>query len=126
MKLLGNALELLRIQQTKSNSLYKPLFYKLTETKDRETFEQLLNTAGITVVDYIYDQIKELVKIRQPQKRFSTEALELETNKFIGNQNLDLFGLWVYYPWSNRMVHVLEEKDFIEVNGTTYIIEKVE
>lgn len=115
MKLSGNALELLRIQQTKMNSLYKPVFYKLTESKDRETFDQLLTTAGITVVDYIFDQIKELVKIRHPEKRFSTEALESETNKFIGEQDLDTYGLWVYYPWSNRLVHVLNETDFIEV-----------
>ncbi len=115
MKLTSNALAQLRIQQTESNSLYKPVFYKLTETKDSETFEQLLKTAGITVVDYIYDQIKELVKIRQPEKRFTTESVEFDTNKFIGDQNLDLFGLWVFYPWSNRLVHILEENDFIEV-----------
>src|SRR5690606_25672346 len=25
------------------------------------------------------------------------------------------YGVWVYYPWSHRLVHLLDEKEFVEV-----------
>jgi molybdopterin/thiamine biosynthesis adenylyltransferase len=115
MKSLTNALENLKKQQTQANFVFKPLFYRLFVEKDLEAFEELLAKPGITVVDYIEDQIKELIKYKTPSKKFSTTELEVETKKYLGNTDINNYGVWVYYPWSNRLVHILDEQEFIDI-----------
>ncbi len=108
-------LELLKNQHKNTSAIYKPVFYRLKDQDQLKEFSELLNVPGITVVDHILDQITEFVKLKSPEKRFSTEDLKEETKKYIGSINLLEYGVWVYYPWSRRMVHVLDKEEFIEV-----------
>jgi hypothetical protein len=115
MKIATARLESLRIQQKQNDRLYKPLFYRLGNAADLQNFNKLLDTPGIKVTDHILDQIREFVKYKNPDKRFSTEVLESETKKHLGSTDLNEYGVWVYYEWSNRLVHILDEEEFIEV-----------
>lgn len=115
MKNTTERLELLKNQQKAIGATYKPVFYRLRDPHQLAEFEELLNVPGITLVDYILDQITEFVKLQHPEKRFSTEELKEATKKHIGKTDLDEYGVWVYYPWSRRIVHVLDEKEFIDV-----------
>ena len=115
MKSLTNALETLKEKQTQANFVFKPLFYRLFKEKDLEGFKELLANPGITVVDYMEDQIKELIKYKTPSKKFSNSELEVETKKYIGNSDINTYGVWVYYPWSNRLVHILDEQEFVDI-----------
>ena len=115
MKSLNNTLATLKQKQTQANFVFKPLFYRLSLEKDLEAFKQLLANPGITVVDYIEDQIKELIKYKTPSKKFSNSELEVETKKHLSTTDINDYGVWVYYPWSNRLVHILDEQEFVDI-----------
>jgi molybdopterin/thiamine biosynthesis adenylyltransferase len=112
---ISKRLESLHNQLKESKALYKPVFYHLNQPADLKNFSDLLDLPGITVVDEILGQITEFVKLKSPQKKFSTEELKLQTEKHIGSTILNEYGVWVYYPWSKKLVHVLDKEEFIDV-----------
>ncbi|WP_317899988.1 Rv1355c family protein [Aurantibacillus circumpalustris] len=115
MTSITERLEALHNLQKKAQTLHKPFFYNLNNPTDLKKIEDLMELSGITVVDHILEQITEFVKLKSPSKKFSTEELKLETEKHIGKTELHKYGVWVYYPWSNRLVHILDKEEFIDV-----------
>ncbi len=115
MNSIATRLNDLRKSQAKSEIAFRPLFLKLQLAGDRSTFEKLLETPAITINDHIHDQLSELMKIKNPQRRFTAEELKNEALAHLGDVPAEQYGVWVYYPWSNRLVHLLDEKEFIEV-----------
>src|SRR6218665_1662385 len=115
MKRLLEQLEALQNRQIQANLLFKPLFYRLQNENDRNAFDALLSTPGLIITDTISDQIKELARYKNPGQRFSTNDLEIRTKEILEGRTPAEFGVWVYYPWSNRLVHCLDEEDFINV-----------
>ncbi|MCU0360427.1 MAG: Rv1355c family protein [Bacteroidia bacterium] len=97
------------------STLYKPQFFRLNQSASRKDFIQLLDTAGVIVHDTIQEQIAELIKFRHPSVKFTPKALQDKVQEFIKNIPLEEYGVWVHYPWSNRLLHVLDEKEFIEI-----------
>jgi tRNA A37 threonylcarbamoyladenosine dehydratase len=75
----------------------------------------LLSSPGVIVVDFILDQVKELIKCKNPSKKYTPSELETEVAKHIGKLSIYEYGVWVYYPWTNRVVHILDEEEFIDV-----------
>ena len=55
-----------RQEQIKNDLLVKPLFYRIGDLKQKENLEQLLLTPGIIVCDFLFDQVKQLIKIKFP------------------------------------------------------------
>jgi len=115
MKTLSENLEYFRLKQHEANLIFKPLFYRINNTLEQEKFKELLLLPGIIVVDYILDQIKELIKYKTPNKKFTNDELDVEAKKHIGNLSINEYGVWVYYAWANRLVHILDEKEFIDI-----------
>ena len=106
------------IDQTQAlKNTYKPLFFKLIDADQKKAFETLINSEeNLQVFDYIKAQVGELIKCLQPTIVFLppnelTKAIE---NKFQG-KSTDEYGIWVYYPWCAKLVHVLDEDEFIVV-----------
>jgi len=52
--------------------------------------------------------LKELMKYKTPSRKFNEEELEALVFKHIAPLSLNEYGVWVYYPWSNRLVHLLD------------------
>lgn len=100
---------------TKSkNEVYRPEFYRLTSEAEKQKLSDLLTgTEGIQVHDEIYSQLKELVKSKNPTKKLTAEEYDEYIRSYTDNINLEEFGVWVYYPWSNRLIHILDKEDFI-------------
>ncbi len=94
---------------------WKPIFYDLSITRDSNDFSTLLDEQKPIVTDELFDQLKELVKCQNPRERLSGQKLIDATHEYIKDQDLTNYGLWTYYPWSNRLVHILDKKDFIKV-----------
>ena len=94
---------------------WKPQFFRIYNLDEREIFLQLLNVPGLTVTNTVFDQIKELIKISNPTLKLSAEEYESAAEAHIGSSSIEDYGVWVYYPWSNRLVHILDEKEFIEL-----------
>jgi hypothetical protein len=52
--------------------------------------------------------------VLRPSEKFSPEQLEKEADKVLGDRP-EAHGKWVFYPWSGRVVHLLNESDFATV-----------
>jgi len=115
MKNIKDQLQSLADKQMPINRTFEPVFYRITDQNQKAEFQKLLLSPGIILSDYIKDQIKELIKYKHPSQKFSTNELEIQTKNFIGNSDIDEYGVWVYFPWSNRIVHILDRDEFIDL-----------
>jgi molybdopterin/thiamine biosynthesis adenylyltransferase len=98
------------------SSLHVPAFFRLANKADSERLEKLINiTPGIHVFDQLHGQLEELVKLQSPRRKFSKEELSAAAKAHLKNTPAHEYGVWVYYPWSLRLVHILDEKEFVEV-----------
>lgn len=115
MKNIKDQLQSLADKQMPINRTFEPVFYRIKDQNQKAEFQKLLLLPGIILSDYIRDQIKELIKYKNPSQKFSTNELEMQTKNFIGNSDIDEYGVWVYFPWSNRVVHILDRDEFIDL-----------
>ncbi|WP_255373568.1 ThiF family adenylyltransferase [Chitinophaga sp. CF118] len=103
-------------QQQLEQDNYTPVFYRLGNQKEYDALLTLLTSQpNIRVYDQIHSQLSELMKIRNPTKRLTAAESEQLLTEFVGTASLLTVGVWVYYPWTNRVVHILDEKEFIEL-----------
>lgn len=104
-----------RIDQTfEQKNTYKPLIFKLVDSTQKSAFEELLqNKNNLQVYDHIYSQVEELIKCLQPTIVFLPPAeLAKAVNNHFGDVEPALYGVWVYYPWAEKLVHLLDEDEF--------------
>jgi len=94
---------------------FRPKFFNLNINKEKEKLTDLLKDDTIVVFNTIEKQIGELIKIQHPSERFSSEQLQQKILEQLGATNPDDYGVWVYYPWSKRLVHLLNEEEFVSV-----------
>jgi molybdopterin/thiamine biosynthesis adenylyltransferase len=103
------------IAQTNAHSkIYHPQFFDLSNEAQKNQFEELLNTnSNLQVYDHIYSQVEELIKCIHPTIVFlpPTELAKAVEGKF-GGKSTDEYGVWVYYPWAGKLVHLLNEQEF--------------
>lgn len=99
-----------------SNKTINPIFFRLEHPLEREKLEQLLNLQPtICVLDEIKSQLQELIKLRYPKIKFTSDELENKISEYLNNKPIEEYGVWVYYPWKNTLVHLLDEAEFVEV-----------
>ena len=111
------------------NSSYQPLILRISNEQDQLQLSTLFNENKVSFVhDEVYDQLKELIKCQQPAVRIKEEDYKGLIEKHLNHTALHEYGVWVYYPWSQRLVHLLDEEEFIEVrtNRNQYKITKQE
>ncbi|MGB0886759.1 MAG: ThiF family adenylyltransferase [Vicingaceae bacterium] len=104
------------IKPTKRSKAFQPLLFDLKLTKDKKELNLLIkNNPSIEIIDEINSQIEELIKLKHPSKTFTKDEMDVELKKHLNTISLNEYGVWFYYPWSNKLVHVLGEKEFIAV-----------
>lgn len=105
------------IESSKENQqVYKPLYYKLASKEDKLRLEKLLQKhPQILIFDEILGQVEEFIKCKNPKKVYKKGELTEAAKDFLGTGLWEEYGVWVYYPWSNRLVHLLDEAAFVEV-----------
>lgn len=105
------------ISRSSAQTAHTPVFYQLKNQNDRKDFDHLLaHAVGLTVHDTIANQLVELAQCHQPTlammaPTFTQQAIE----EILEGCALEVFGVWVYYPWRNQLVHVLPEHHFATV-----------
>lgn len=104
-----------RLLRQQSETSFKPQFYRIASDVDRAALQKILSIPGIAVCDELRGQLTELMKLRNPTARLTSQQLEAEADKYLQGQPPEQYGVWVFYPWSNRLVHLLDEEEFIEV-----------
>ena len=105
------------------------LFFRTQHATDRQNLEQLKATGKITfTTNTIYTQIAELLKCRYPGKKLTEEEAKELTESLLNGLHPDDYGVWVYYPWSGRLVHLLDETEFAQLrtNRNNYKITPAE
>ncbi len=97
-------------------SVYEPVFYDRKDPSGEASFQNLLEAnPHIIVIDEIAGQLKELVKLRHPARKFSESQVQEAITHLLKGEEPEKYGVWVYYPWSYRLVHILGEAEFTEV-----------
>ncbi len=95
---------------------YKPHFFRIYNQEDRDLFNLLLKKdIGINVFDQITSQLQELIKSLNPKVKFNEAKYTEFIREHLGGCPDYEYGVWVYYPWSKRMVHLLDENEFVEI-----------
>ncbi|MFT5185312.1 MAG: hypothetical protein ACI84C_002455, partial [Flavobacteriales bacterium] len=110
-----NLTSIIRSRTYVKNDDVAPQFYRLCKDSDRQSLEKLLvDNPKIEVFDEIEGQLDELFKLRNPSKKFTEEEAQAGIIEHIGSISIEDYGVWVYYPWNNSLVHILDEEEFIE------------
>lgn len=99
------------------NQSFKPLIFRLKNVKDIISFNDFKQSnSKITIYDTIEDQLVDLYKVRNPHLSLIEEGdYNIFKTKELNNQNIDQYGAWIFYPWTNRLVHLLDENEYFEV-----------
>lgn len=96
-----------------------PILFNLSKQDDRERVTKLFNDGDIkTTIDDYQEQQLELFGIKNPSKVYTPsfkEAFSEYYNNLQKTRPLHEDGIWVYFPWSSKLVHILHEDDFQSV-----------
>lgn len=95
---------------------FKPMMFRLDNLDDKKMLELLLEVnADLLIFDTIYNQLIELLKIEDAGIKLSQEQAEEGIKKHLNGRDLHEYGVWVFYPWSRRLVHLLDHEEFYKV-----------
>ncbi|WP_067569821.1 Rv1355c family protein [Nocardia acidivorans] len=86
----------MRTRNGGDNSEWRPVHFNAASAKDREALAELRDTVNPRVHDTITGQLRQLGIERGPGP----------------NCDLAEYGVWVWYPWTGDLVHLLPEQDF--------------
>jgi len=109
--------------------IYAPLLLRLTDPSDKKAFNDLLHEGKVLFVsDEIYGQLQELIKSLHPSIKIKKDDYPDLIKKHLGGKDIYEYGVWAYYPWNQRLVHLLDKDEFVEVrtNRNRYKITKEE
>lgn len=102
---------------TTSNFLYSNedhQSFSLKHTDSASGFNNLIQERKPQIIDTYTLQLKDWIRIRNPDKRFTPSELDTKALELAGPEP-EKEGNWIYYPWNNQLVHLLDEAAFIEV-----------
>jgi len=91
--------------------------FDLQNKRHVDQLNQLLSEKGRTlaVLDSIDKQMAELVKIRHPREQLGAESIQEKVTQYWKQHDKESYGVWVYYPWLDKLVHLLPKEEFIEL-----------
>jgi len=104
---------------------FEPKFFRIYDQKDKLELEKLLElNPNIKIHDEIQTQLDDLIKAKFPKKKPEPAEMEALKAAHIGSLTMQEYGVWVYYPWIESLIHLLDEEEFISVrtNRNTYKI----
>jgi molybdopterin/thiamine biosynthesis adenylyltransferase len=97
------------------NQTFLPVIFKKETSRGDTLFDELTSNPTIQLLDLFATQKKELFKIRSPKIPLPPQELERLFSEWSQDKNVDNEGTWVFYPWSGRLLHVLDSEEFIEL-----------
>jgi molybdopterin/thiamine biosynthesis adenylyltransferase len=106
------------VNKPKETIGYKPKIFNLKNKSQKKDLSKLFEQKKIKhIVDDYKQQLEELFAINNPKLVFSLTFNVSFKNylKKILAKPLEEQGVWVYFPWSFTLVHILTDKDFQKV-----------
>lgn len=99
-----------------SDDLYLPELFSLGTDRGAEQYEKLLKGhPELFIHDLFHLQKKELIKTRNPNRVLKDEELDSLYKEWLADRDVFKEGVWVYYPWLNKLIHTLCREEFIEL-----------
>jgi len=95
--------------------VHQPEFYRINNQDDKKKWTALLEQGNVALFDEIRDQLKELIKSRNAMRKIQDAEYDGLIAEHLAGCPMQEYGVWVYYPWSNRLIHILDEAEFIEL-----------
>uniref|UniRef100_F4CB36 UBA/THIF-type NAD/FAD binding protein n=1 Tax=Sphingobacterium sp. (strain 21) TaxID=743722 RepID=F4CB36_SPHS2 len=101
---------------------FRPIIFRRRHLEDRKEMDKLLAIEGaVQIIDTIDMQLAELIKIENPSESFDEKKLRTYIDAYIYPSSSFDFGAWVYYPWLNKIIHLLDEPEFVKVRTSRNI-----
>lgn len=95
---------------------WRPQRFELAREHDREAIARLLQDGVVRAVhDTLRQQIAGLMETRHPAQRLARSEVETLVDEHLGSSEPARYGVWFFYPWSGRLVHLLPEDEFREL-----------
>lgn len=95
---------------------FEPLFFRLNDPDSQVRLEKLLdNNRDIVVHDTIHLQLLDLLRCRHPHLKPTSKEMTSLLHSTVNMEEIDSYGVWVYFPWSRKVIHLLDENEFVEV-----------
>ncbi|WP_437597238.1 Rv1355c family protein [Sorangium sp. So ce590] len=94
----------------------RPRFFRPARGPDAEELGRLLrDDARVQVFDAIDRQLADLIKTRHPSRTLEEREIARLVEEHLRGAPRAAYGVWVHYPWSHRLVHLLDEAEFVEL-----------
>lgn len=116
-------------QAAPSNTVYKPELFRINNEQEKKKMLSLLAAdSSIIVQDDISGQLRELIKSLHPSERLTDGRYEDLITAHLKGIPESEYGVWVYYPWNRKLIHLLDEEEFVEIrtNRNRYKITREE
>ncbi|ATL49775.1 hypothetical protein COR50_08150 [Chitinophaga caeni] len=106
-----------RVQQEKQQPQeFKPVFFRIQDPEQKAALLQLVNDhPHIKIYDEIDSQLRELMKITHPTRPLSDQETREAIQKHLGSTSREEYGVWVYFPWLHKVVHIVDEDEYIHL-----------
>lgn len=105
--------EALARTSTPDRNSYRPEFFRPASPNDRTRMQDLLKRETRVIIhDGLHEQLTELVRSLNPSRKFTKEELNATAIAHLKGVPPEEYGVWVYFPWSFRLVHLLDETEF--------------
>ena len=99
-----------------STLVYRAEAIRTTTVEGQSRLGELLKEPTcVQICDNLEGQIRELIESRNPTRKFSASEISSQVQQHLGDVPSWQYGVWVYYPWSHQLVHILDEEEFAEV-----------
>ncbi len=94
---------------------WSPLVFSPREPSDLASLLRRAHREGWRVYDTLESQLQELLRVRDPGRAWDDSTRSAAVAEHLGGRDPGTTGTWVYYPWSNCLVHILERKQYREL-----------
>lgn len=93
---------------------FRPWQFSAGKKEDIQELKALVRRSGAIaeVHDTLIQQIREWVKARTPRRKLTEAEYQRGIQDYLDGRTLEETGNWIYYPWSRKLVRLLEEEDF--------------
>ena len=92
---------------------YQGLIFSCALGSDMAILDELKSKHKLLVINTLESQIQDLLPCLFTSDFFSRTPLEELKSKWLNGRSIEEVGNWVYYPWKNMIVRVLDKEDFI-------------
>ncbi|QMU80491.1 ubiquitin activation protein [Streptacidiphilus sp. PB12-B1b] len=102
-----------RQARTEGSEAWHPVLFEPQDAGDRAELDALLASGQVReVYDTVEEQLRELVRSREPGRKLAGAELERAVAEQLAGLEPESYGVWAWYPWSGRLVHLLPREEF--------------